>query len=305
MRIPISIFVASLIVALAGCPGGGRWDRSSGGGRFIGSNPDLTPKADVVVFASSETGHGDIYSYDIKRSVLTRLTDNPNYEGEPEYSCDGKRIVFIREHNDVANLWIMNSDGTKQSKLTTGSGYDSSPSFSPDGNRVVFTRNVTDLKFRPGTAASAEIFIIGIDGMHERRLTDNEIADFEPSFSPDGKKIVYDVWAENIWTMDVDGSNAQQIGSGASASYSPDGKNIVYVSGQYGRQLSVMDADGYNSIPIVESDHYMSHPTFCPDGNHAIFLDEPNASGSGIITKVHIGDHTTEPIVNTSIPNGS
>ena len=300
MRIFLATILASVEITLAGCSVGGRWDHHAGGGSFIGASPSLSPKADVIVFASPDTGHGDIYAYDVARSALTRLTNDPDYEGDPEFSPDGKQIVFIREEDDIAHLWIMNSDGTKQAQLTTDAGYDSSPSFSPDGTKIVFTRNVTDYKFRPRSAASAETFMVGVDGTGEKRLTNNEIADFEPSFSPDGLQVLYDVWADDIWMMDVNGSNARRIVSGASASYSPDGTKIVYVSGKYGRQLSVMDADGKNSTPIVDSDHYMSHPTFYPDGKHVLYLDEPTASGSGTITKVNLGDHTKETIVGTS-----
>ena len=188
-------------ITLAGCPVSGRWDRHAGGGNFIGTSPDWSPKGGVIVFSTPHTGHGDIYAYDIAQSALTRVTRDPNYEGDPEYSPDGKRLVFTREEGNVGHIWIMNSDGTQPKQLTADSGYDSSPSFSPDGTQVVFTRNVTDLKFRPGTAASSEIFVIDIDGTDEKRLTNNEVADFQPSFSPDGKQILYDVWADDIWLM--------------------------------------------------------------------------------------------------------
>ena len=103
-RLSSAITLASLTVMLVGCPVGGRWDRKAGGGRFIGASPDLSPKDDVIVFSSADTGHGDIYSYNIEASALTRLTDDPDYEGDPEYSPDGRQIVFVREENNVAKL---------------------------------------------------------------------------------------------------------------------------------------------------------------------------------------------------------
>jgi len=43
---------------------------------------------------SESLGFGDIYVYDLMDSILYRITDNTNYEGEIAWSPDGKKILF-------------------------------------------------------------------------------------------------------------------------------------------------------------------------------------------------------------------
>src|SRR5687768_44789 len=80
------------------------------------------------------------------------------------------------------------------------------------------------------------------DGSNQIRLTNDAGRQFDPAFSPDGQKIVYvsgvfntaNPW--NLFTMNVDGSNQQQIPGPADVpsqqyhrpSYSPDGSKIIF-----------------------------------------------------------------------------
>ena len=92
---------------------------------------------------------------------------------------------------------------------------------SPDGKRVVF-----DLL--------GDIFVMPIDGSGSSaatRLTSGPAFDVQPRFSPDGSRIAFSsdrdgLW--NIWTMDVDGSDAKQVSREKrwfvnSPTWSPDG----------------------------------------------------------------------------------
>ncbi len=77
-------------------PAAGRWVRYASGGRYIGAHPRASPNDKLVVFSSPATGCGDIYVYNMMTGAITRLTDDPNYEGDPAWSHDGKQIVFVR-----------------------------------------------------------------------------------------------------------------------------------------------------------------------------------------------------------------
>jgi len=290
---------ATVVVVLFGSwIGRGRWDHYSSGGDFVGTSPSVSPDGSRFVFASPYTGHGDIYEFDESESTYRRLTHNPNYEGFPEYSPDGAKIVFVREEDAVCHVWIMNADGTGQTQLTSDAGDDCGPSFSPDGTRIVFARYVAELKFRRGTAASAELFVINVDGTGETGLTQNEQADWEAKFSPDGKRIIYSVWSDDVWVMDSDGTNRQRLARGSSPSHSPDGSEVVFVSGGYGREISVMRSDGSDIKSVYRSAIYKSEPTLTPDGNHIVFLERLTREG-GNICRLKLGETKVDRIAST------
>jgi TolB protein len=127
----------------------------------------MSPDGSTIVYASPRSGRGDIYRVERDGSNLVRLTDDPNYEGDPQYSADGKRIVFIRETVGVGHIWIMDADGSNQHQLTAGAEYDHGPSFSRDGSKIVFTRRMGD-RMLVRDAAAAEIFVIMPMGLGRR-----------------------------------------------------------------------------------------------------------------------------------------
>lgn len=263
---------------------GGRWDRYYFGGNFIGVRPSFSPDGSSVIYASPRTGNGDIYIFNLLKGASLRLTTNDYYEGDPSFSPDGKRVVYVRELNDVGHIWIMNADGTCQQQLTHTSNYDHGPAFSPDGRSIVFTRQMRNLKFRPGTAASAELYTMNSDGSEQTRLTDNTKSDWQASYSPDGKKLVFSSGLCELRAMNRSGSMSQLLGSGSSPSFSPDGNRIVYISGKYGgREISIMNSDGSNSCEVYYSDKYKSYPSFSPDGRYILFLESPDSGAAGMI----------------------
>ena len=90
-------------------------------------------------------------------------------------------------------------------------------------------------------AGTGEIFVVNPDGTNLRQLTNNNVDDWYPSFSPDGSKIVFVSMAGgvfNVFTMNADGSNVQQLTNWTQADtggfagarrpvWSPDGTKIA------------------------------------------------------------------------------
>jgi Tol biopolymer transport system component len=107
------------------------------------------------------------------------------------------------------------------------------------------------------------------------------------------------VWSLQLWMMQVDGSNPHQVGLGASPAFSPDGTAIVFLSGEYGRDISIMNCNGTGRRVVYSSDTYKSSPTFCLGGSHVLFLEEPNANGTSYISLIPFDGGKPQRIAKT------
>ena len=160
-------------------------------------------------------------------------------------------------------IYVMEVDGNNQRRLTNSRGWDISPSWSPDGKRIAF------MSWRAGHfigefGLSSEIYVMDADGKNTRRLTNNRKSDSSPSWSPDGKWIVFtadrkgdDVNYE-IYVMDADGGNQRRLTNNRvhdkSPSWSSDGKRIVFSSYRDGNgEIYVMDNDGGNQQKLTNN----------------------------------------------------
>ena len=125
-----------------------------------------------------------------------------------------------------------------------------------------------------------EIYVMDINGKNPRRLTNNRHADWHPSWSPEGGRIVFcskrdgGVTAE-IYVMDADGGNPQRLTnnphSDHSPSWSPDGERIVFCSVG---DIYVMDADGGNQQKLTQGGRADCSPSWSPDGKRIVFSVE-------------------------------
>jgi Tol biopolymer transport system component len=119
------------------------------------------------------------------------------------------------------------SGGATPRKVTSGTVSSYFHAWAPDSAGIAFTR---------GSAGKADIFKIGIDGGTEARLTQDTLND-GPDFSLDGKYVYFDSTrsgSTQIWRMQPDGSNPEQLtddaNNNSSPHVSPDGRTIAFIS---------------------------------------------------------------------------
>lgn len=130
------------------------------------SNRDRTPGA------PQQGGNFEIYSMNANGSGVTRLTTNPTADFNPDWSPDGKQIVFERGVTGQPNqIFRMNADGTGLTQLTNNLvGRNTQPIWSPDGRRIVF-QSLRDSPPSPAPANNDVYTMNATDGSDQRRLT--------------------------------------------------------------------------------------------------------------------------------------
>ena len=105
--------------------------------------PSISPDGTRIALAIDDQER-DIWTWDVARQKLTRLTFDPGRDWYPAWAPDGRRVVFSSARAGVPNIYSRLADGSgTDERLTTSSNVQfGSPAFTPDGTRLVFTEVV-------------------------------------------------------------------------------------------------------------------------------------------------------------------
>ena len=255
---------------------GGNQTRLTRNNAFDGT-ATWSPDGNLIAFASNrDTGppynpyNLDIYVMNADGSNIRRIVDDPEYDVSPQWSPDGRKIVFVTGRNGNFDVYEMNADGTDQRNLTADNDKgDGSPVWSHDGNNIAFSRRIDGKK---------QIFIMDAHGGNLKRVTNNAADSELPYWSPDSSKLVFQSDREGNWeiyTISVDGELAQLTDDAAddlSPDWSPDGNRMAFSSNRNGKQhIYVMNADGSSLAQITNSPAEDTEPAWAPNGKRIAF----------------------------------
>ena len=209
-------------IYVADASGRGRWRLTEDSGQDRA--PNWSPDGKSLVFVSDRTGFTDIFTMDRFGRNLVNLTQSTAEDSGPAWSPNGQRIAFDSNREGNLDIFVMNVDGRGLTNLTRYPSFDGDPSWSPDGQWIVFESDrdgnfeiyVAPSKGGPAkalTISSArefapvwspndaivfechrdgdEICVMNADGSGLRRLTTDDVADKQPSWSQDGRQIVW------------------------------------------------------------------------------------------------------------------
>ncbi|MCS7002331.1 MAG: hypothetical protein NZ518_05715 [Dehalococcoidia bacterium] len=156
--------------------------------------PDWSPDGRTIVFVSalrtteSAGVVAKLFSLTVATGAVQQLTTGVGSFSAPRWSRDGSRIFFTLNRAGAFGIYSIRPDGSDEQPLTRTPS-DDRLSISPDGRRIVFRRE--HVRSFPPFIDGNEVFIADADGRNEQRLTFNTIADDWPSFSPDGRWVVF------------------------------------------------------------------------------------------------------------------
>ena len=262
----------------------------------------ISPDGKHVIYAvqrvdrKTEKKYTNLWIVPTDKGPPYQFTYGDQSDSTPRWSPDGTHIAFISNRDDEKQpqIYIIPFSGGEARKLTDFKGEIDTFEWSPDGTRLVcaflkkdtedIEREEDEQKKKLGIVSrhitrviySADekgflpkerwhLWNINTETGEAVQLTDHEIFDEEePSWSPDGKEIVFmsnrqkdpdlDPDAEDIFVIPAEGGNFRKIdtppGPKELPQFSPDGKWIAYL-GYEGKGLGwrnislwVVPADG-------------------------------------------------------------
>jgi dipeptidyl aminopeptidase/acylaminoacyl peptidase len=166
--------------------------------------------------------------------------------GGPRFSPDGSRIAYISNASGIPQLWVMNSDGSRQTQVTRLSDPVQSVDWSPTGDWLAYD-------VAPGGGLNVQLYVSRPDGSEVRRLTpggreNNSLG----GWSDDGRWVIgasnrRDAARFEPMLIDPATGEATFVGAGPGRAQltdlSPDGRFAV---------LSRLISRGDNNLYLVE-----------------------------------------------------
>lgn len=200
-------------------------------------SPSWQPDGRAILYASGTESAAEVRK-------VSRLGGPPQVllrdAREPALSPDGRHLAFIREgENGKTLVWIAPIDDLARAHPVSGgpSGVwgHRQPTWSPDGRTICY-RDFHDLWLLPASGGPAF------------PITRDDPADFDPVFSPDGRKIYFASYrggTRALWRIGVAGGEPEMVTLGTGPESHPavsrDGRRLVYATFQESYALVVVE----------------------------------------------------------------
>jgi TolB protein len=275
----------------------------TGGGRWMSdwSTPPLSANYLAFGYAAIQNGVFVAYGYffDLHfdapahaQVIAARYLGSPDEDGARkaahQFAADilaalggkslyGTHIYYVHQSAPKApsEIWVMDPDGSNQKQITKANlDATGAPAVSPDGSKIACTAY-------PAADKPARIFLFAVDPLRQLTFLNSQgNYTAHPTFTPDGKQIVFDSSADDgyrIFVANPDGGGAHLVSLSKSIQVEPkvNPKNpalIAFTSDRSGTpQIYTMNSDGGDPERLTNGIGEAVNPAWNQDGEHLAF----------------------------------
>ena len=242
---------------------------------------------------------GSLWRQKLDSREATQITDGAGYDYQPDWSSDGKNVVYVSYQKDAMELWLLDLASGKTHALTNGGAVNVEPRWSPDGKKIVWVSTEFNKRFHIFAAE-----LVNGELKDKVRLTGETKSalpryyysaydmEINPTWTRDGKEILFVSNRGHIhgtggfWRMKAEpGAEAREIhyeetNWKARPEFSSDGSRMVYSSylGRQWQNLWLMPAGGGDAFPISYGDWDETNVRWSPDSKKIAAIS--NKSGT-------------------------
>ena len=285
--------------------------------------PQLTSGPSAVTWSPDGTEliysmQGSLWRQRIASPVAQQLTGDAGYDYQPDWSPDGRFVVFARYAHDAIELELLDLAAGAARPLTTNRAVNVEPRWSPDGSRIAFVSSAFNGRWHIFTVAMDG----GVPGDVTRLTEDNDsqlpryyygVWDhyLSPAWSPDGRELILVSNRGHIhgtggfWRMTATpGAPMREVRYEettwkARPDWAPDGKRVVYSSylGRQWHQLWLMTSEGGDPFPLTYGEFDATAPRWSRDGTRIACIS--NEGGNTSLWVIEVPGGRKQPVEPT------
>jgi Tol biopolymer transport system component len=229
------------------------------------------------------------------------------------------QIAFASARSGSVQIYLANTDGSNLQALTNMENGACQPAWSPDGAQLVFISPCRGRgEFWENLYNNSSLYVINADGTGLKTLTNAPGSDYEPAWSPDGKRIAFTSLRDGkreVYVLNLESGAVTRLTTAAGdvqensqPKWSPLGNQIVYVAKRFtAYQIWVMSDTGEGKQQIVRSGQELWDylPVWAPDGQTILFSQRnppPVVVRPWLMSIRYEDRETTSPIRLSDLP---
>jgi TolB protein len=261
------------------------------------SSVTFSPDGQRVIYSMG----GSLWLQAIDSDTADELTTGPGYDYSPDWSRDGRFLVFARHHADAIELWRLDLATRKTQQLAQTGAVNLQPRISPDGRSLVFVStlntghfNLLVAELTPTGLGPPRYLVTPRESVIPRYYYSTHDHTINPSWTPDGGSVVFVSNREvaygsgRLCSLALEAGaepvcfNDEETSWRANPEVAPDGKRVLYSSyqGRQWHQLWVTTLKGDAALPLSFGDFDATQARWSPDGRRVAYISNETGNVS-------------------------